>query len=37
VDAARQVLGQEAYTSAWAEGQAMTVERAIEYSLMEEV
>ena len=34
--AARAALGEEAFARAWAEGQAMTLEQAVEYALSEE-
>jgi MalT-like TPR region len=33
--AAREALGEEAFADAWAEGQAMTLEQAVEYALLE--
>jgi predicted ATPase len=33
---ARQVMGEEAFTAAWEEGRAMTIEKAVEYALREE-
>jgi hypothetical protein len=33
VSAARAALGEEAFTKAWAEGQKMTIDEAIEYAL----
>ena len=36
VAAARSTLGAEAFTTAWAEGQAMTTEQAVAYALAEE-
>lgn len=36
VDAARASLGEEAFTAAWEEGRAMTLEQAIEYALQDE-
>ena len=35
--AARQALGEEAFARAWAEGQAMTLEQAVEYALADNV
>jgi len=34
--AARTTLGEEAFAAAWAEGQAMTLEQAVEYALKED-
>ncbi len=33
VPSLREALGEEAFATAWAEGRAMTIERAVEYAL----